>query len=78
MFGKVEFFWCHVIKCASSLAERALTLTLTGLHTGENQELVVRCWLEVLYLLMCCKCCCDRFVHMLEKHHGRIADYLFI
>lgn len=44
MFGKVEFFWCHVIKCASSLAERALTLTLTGLHTGENQELVVRCW----------------------------------
>lgn len=40
MFGKMEFFWCHVVKCASSPAERALTLTLTGLHTGENQELV--------------------------------------
>lgn len=78
MFGKMEFFWCHVIKCVSSPAERALTLTLTGFHTGEKQELVVPCKLEVLYLLTCCKCCSDRFVHMLEKHHGRISGYLFI
>lgn len=78
MFGKVEFFWCHVRKCASSPAEKALTFTLTGLYTGENQELVVPCRLEVLYLLPCCKCCCDSFVHMLQKHHGRISDYLFI
>lgn len=46
MFGEMEFFWCHVVKCVSSPAERALTLTLTGLHTGENQELVVPCKLR--------------------------------
>lgn len=46
MFGKMEFFWCHVIKCVSSPAKRALTLTLTGLHAGKNQELVFPCKLR--------------------------------
>ena len=60
LFGKVEFVWCHVIKCDSSPAEGTLTPTLVGLHAVENQEPVVPCRMEVFCVLTCWKCCCAR------------------
>jgi len=57
-FGKVECVWCQVIKCDSSPAERALTLSLVGFCAVVDQELAVPRRLEVLDVPTHCKGCC--------------------